>query len=128
MLVIFSKVKLLPTLPVIFVVDKVNELPVDTKKLALTVGEITYNFIGAAPVLVNLPYLKLPVENVPAPGFAEKFATPVVEPDGRLILLLSAKFISSIDWVIEEPTLVPFNTRVSVIFTLRVAISFIYKY
>jgi hypothetical protein len=68
MLVIFSKVKLLPTLPVIFVVDKVNELPVDTKKLALTVGEITYNFIGAAPVLVNLPYLKLPVENVPAPG------------------------------------------------------------
>jgi hypothetical protein len=28
----------------------------------------------------------------------------------------------------EEPTLVPFSIRVSVVFTLRVAISFIYKY
>jgi hypothetical protein len=82
MLIISSKVKLLPILPVIFVVDNVNELPVDTKKLALTVGEITYNFTGTVPILVNLPYLKLPVENVPAPGFAEKFAIPVVEPDG----------------------------------------------
>jgi hypothetical protein len=86
----FSKVKLLSILPVIFVVDKVNELPADTKKLELTVEEITYNFTGTAPVLVNLPYLKLPVGNVPAPEFAEKFAIPVVEPEGKLMILLSA--------------------------------------
>jgi hypothetical protein len=90
MFVILSITKLLSILPVILVDDNIKELPVVTKKLALLVDDEICILKGADPTLVNLPYLKLPVEKVPAPGLAAKFAIPVLEPEGKLILLLSA--------------------------------------
>ena len=88
--VIFSIVKLLSTLPVIFVEDNINELPVSIKKLTFVVDEEICNFTGTLPIFVIFIYLIVPVANVPAAGLAWNLAFPVFEPEGRFMLLLSA--------------------------------------
>ena len=87
-----SKLNLLYKLPVIFVDDNKNELFSGIKKFKLSFEEDTINLIGVeGDKLVNLPYLKLLVTNVPAPGILLKLAILVSTPTKLLFVRVSIK-------------------------------------